>query len=88
MRSLLEIVTNRSDFKETVEEYESEGFSYVGSFVAPEQASTGEITLTFEGPRATVAEYSRLEGHKTFVVFEDGTTSPLYIKREKSWWED
>lgn len=88
MRNLVEISTYRIDYKETIEHYEDQGFSYVSSHVSPEQNKTGEITIVFEGSREDIAEISDADGHRSFLQFDDGTESPLYIKRERNFWED
>jgi len=88
MRNLLKATCMRINYNEVVAEYEEMGFTLVSSHVTPEQAKWGEITLTFQGEREDVAELSDEEGHHSFLEFDDGTTSPLYIKRERNFWED
>jgi hypothetical protein len=82
MKSLIEIGISKTDFQETLDSYLEEGFEYVSS------TDNGDIiSVLFRGDIHNVAAYSN-EYNKSYLEFEDKTRSPLYIKRERNFWED
>lgn len=82
MRNLIEIIVNSSDFSDVTEYYESQGFSFISSKIY----DRNELLVTFEGSRDSIADVGTF--HRAVIQFEDGTESPLYIKRERNFWED
>jgi hypothetical protein len=82
MKSLIEISISKIDFQDTLNYYLEEGFEYLSSI------DNGEsITVVLRGEIQSVAQYSN-EHNKSYIEFDDKTRSPLYIKRERNFWED
>ena len=82
MKSLIEISISKIDFQDTLNYYLEEGFEYLSS------TDNGEsITVVLRGEIQSVAQYSN-EYNKSYIEFDDKTRSPLYIKRERNFWED
>ena len=48
---------------------------------------TGLVILEFEGNRSEVADLFE-SGDEASIQFEDGVVSPLYIRRERNFWDD
>jgi len=85
MRNILEITAEKTEnISSIVEIYEDEGFS----LISKRSLRDGRVVLTFEGSREEVSYNTQIEGQKGFIEFEDGTQSPLYIRREKNLLED
>jgi hypothetical protein len=82
MKSLIEISMSKINFQETLDSYLEEGFEYVSS------TDNGEtIIVLLRGDIHNVSHYLN-EYNKSYLEFEDKTRSPLYIKRERNFWED
>jgi hypothetical protein len=83
MKSLIEVTVLKEYFQETLAEYSEEGFEYLSS---KNGDSDDTIIVIFRGD-IHATPYSS-ENSKSFLEFEDGSRSPLYIKRERNFWED
>lgn len=82
MKSLIEVKISKSSFQDTVSEYTSEGFEFLTS--KPSEDNDYLIAIF----RSEIHNASFYQTEKSYLEFEDGTTSPLYIKRERNFWED
>jgi hypothetical protein len=73
-----------SQLESYVEYYESSGFSLLQKSIEGE-----DVILIFQGQStAHVAEASYWDSSaQAFIQFQDGTTSPLYVRRSR-WMED
>ena len=87
MKNIIEVKIDRRDFRQTVDRWTEEGFQYLDSVTLPHQVNTNEVTVRFEGSRDAVAQQAE-SGERAFLLFDDGSESPLYIKRERNFWED
>jgi len=83
MTNYLEITAHQDEIDFLITKYTSNGLHLVDE----RKQSDGLITLVFEGNRDAIAEHYT-SGDKAFLEFEDGTVSPLYIKRERNFWDD
>lgn len=83
MKSLLEVTVQKEFFHDTLQEYVSEGFEYISSRDGQDKDT---IILILRGD-INATPYPT-ENNKSFLEFEDGSYSPLYIKRNRNFWED
>jgi hypothetical protein len=84
MKSLIEISVSKDHFQDTITAYAAEGFEYI-SDKATEDRNT--LLVLFRGDIHALSQYSN-ENNKSYLEFDDGTRSPLYIKRNRDFWED
>ena len=84
MKSLIEISISKEDFQDIVNQYESDGFEYLTSKPSD---TKDEIIAVFRVDKNSL-EYQSPKNSNAFIEFEDGTRSPLYIKRNRDFWED
>jgi hypothetical protein len=82
MKSLIEISVSKEHFQDIVSEYNAEGFEYVSS--RPSDDKNMLILLL----RGDIHKASQYQSDKSYLEFGDGTQSPLYIKRNRNFWED
>jgi hypothetical protein len=82
MKSLIEITVSKDHFQDIVSEYAAEGFDYVSS--RPSDDKNMLVVLL----RGDIHNASQYQSDKSYLEFEDGTRSPLYIKRNRDFWED
>jgi hypothetical protein len=80
----VKITCHTSQLESYIEHYEASGFSLLGKSIEGEDA-----ILTFQGQStAHAAEASYWDSSaQAFIEFQDGTTSPLYVRRSR-WMED
>lgn len=81
MKTLIEISVSKDSFYETLSQYEDIGFEYVSS--SEVDFETLAVVL-----RGDVHNLPHVHSDKSYLEFEDGTQSPLYIKRNRNFWED
>lgn len=84
MKSLVEITISKEDFHDIVNQYESEGFEYLTSKASDNR---DEVIAVFRVDKDAL-EFQSPKNSNAFIEFEDGTRSPLYIKRNRDFWED
>lgn len=84
MKSLIEIAVSKDHFQDTITAYAAEGFEYI-SDKPTEDRNT--LLVMFRGDIHNLSQYSN-QNNKSYLEFEDGTRSPLYIKRNRDFWED
>lgn len=85
MKNILEItVENTEDISSVIYFYQEEGLEFIGKT----NLRNGKVLLKFEGEREDISYQTQIEDQKGFIEFEDGTQSPLYIRRERNFWED
>ena len=84
MKSLIEINVLKETFQETVDHYNNEGIEYISSSPGP---TSEYITVLFRGDIHNLSQYAN-QNNKSYLEFDDGSRSPLYIKRERNFWED
>lgn len=82
MRNLVEISCDRNSASETISYYEEQGFQFISS----QRIDKDLMLLVFEASKDSIANLSTIRQAK--IQFDDGTESPLYIKRERNFWED
>jgi hypothetical protein len=82
MKSLIEISVSKEHFQDIVSEYTAEGFEYVSS--RPSDDRNILVVLL----RGDIHNASQYQSDKSYLEFSDGTQSPLYIKRNRNFWED
>jgi hypothetical protein len=85
MKSLIEIAVSKEHFQEILAEYAAEGFDYVSA--RPSENDSESLVVLFRGDIHNVSHYSS-ENNKSYLEFGDGSLSPLYIKRNRDFWED
>ncbi len=80
----VKVACHISQVEAYIEHYEASGFQLLGKMVTGDEA-----TLTFQGySTAHAAEASYWDSSaQAFIQFQDGTTSPLYVRRSR-WMED
>lgn len=81
---LVRVTCHITQIESYVDHYESNGFSLLDKHIDQEEAS-----LTFQGrSSAQVAEASFWDSSaQAYLQFQDGTTSPLYVRRSR-WMDD
>lgn len=82
MKSLIEITVSKDNFQDTISEYAAEGFDYVSSRPSDDN---NMLVVLLRGDIHTASHY---QSDKSYLEFEDGSRSPLYIKRYRDFWED
>lgn len=82
MKSLIEITVSKEHFQDTISEYAAEGFDYVSSKTSEDN---NILIVLLRGDIHTASQY---QNNKSYLEFEDGSLSPLYIKRNRDFWED
>lgn len=83
MNTFLEKTVSNSNILDTIQYYEELGFTVINT----KRIDHNNVILVLQGDKDLIGQHSKL-GDKSFIQFEDGLTSPLYIKREKTFWED
>lgn len=78
---LVKILCNPAHVNETLEYYESQGLHLVSRRTLNRES----VEIIFE----TSGKEQAFSGEhiETFLEFQDGTTAPLYIRRERDWAE-
>lgn len=78
---LVKILCNPTHVNETLEYYESQGLYLVSRRTLNRESV--EIIFETSGKEQAVSG----ENIETFLEFQDGTTAPLYIRKERDWAE-
>lgn len=81
MKTLIEISVLKDSFYEILSQYEDIGFDYISS--SDMNSETLKVIL-----RGDVHSLPHVHSDKSYLEFDDGTQSPLYIKRNRDFWED
>ena len=84
MKTVIEMHLTEENLSFAIEQYGEEGIEFISS--KPGNIK-GTVVATFSGDIDTISRTSN-ENNKTYIEFEDGCRSPLYIKRERNFWED
>jgi hypothetical protein len=83
MKSLIEISVSKEHFQDTISEYAAEGLDFISS--RPSETDSNLLIVLLRGD---IDNASRYQSDKSYLEFEDGSRSPLYIKRNRDFWED
>ena len=73
---------SKEHFQDILTEYVAEGFEYVSSRPSDDKSL---LVLLLRGDIHNASQY---QSDKSYLEFDDGTRSPLYIKRNRNFWED
>jgi hypothetical protein len=81
MKNYIEFDVYDFEVKELISRYRDSELRYLGS---KPSLVRGRTIVSFQGARDVVAE-SGTDASRRFIEFDDGTVSPLYVKRERDY---
>ena len=84
MNNIIELIISNSRYSDVVQEYEANGFTLLSA----KPVDKNNLLVSFEGDSSSLNSLIYENIDKAYIKFEDGVIAPLYIKKERNFWED